>query len=420
MNIREEANYCLNCKTRPCATNGCPLNNNIPEFINKIKEEKNKDAFEILEKTTVLSSICGRICPHKKQCEGKCTRGIKGNAVSIGELEAYIGDLALEKGWKFSKIENNINKKIAIIGGGAAGISAAAFLKKKGYDVTIFEKYNELGGILVHGIPEFRLDKKIIKDTIAQILDLGIKTEYNKEIGRNLELNDLKLKYDAILLSFGANTSVKMNIEGEDLNGVYGANELLEKKNYPDFKDKIVAVNGGGNTAMDMAREAKLLGAKKVYIIYRRAKEQMPAEREEIEDTLNAGVEFLYKNNIIKINGIDKVESIECIKTELKRKEGEERLIPVNIKGSNYKISVDYVLVAVGSKPEQKILNTLKLNLNNRGYIDKNEYYQTSDKKVFCAGDIAGEIATIAWAARSGRNAAEKIDQYLKNKIETV
>ena len=322
--------------------------------------------------------------------------------------------MAIKHGWKFIKCENDLNRRIAIIGGGPAGLTAAAFLRKKGYDVTIFEKYSELGGTMAHGIPEFRLDRKIIDNSIANILDLGIKVEYNRELGSDLDLNALKSKYDAILLSLGANTSSKMNIEGENLSGVYGGNELLEYKNYQDFKNKVVAVSGGGNTAMDVSRTIKKLGAKKVYVIYRRAREQMPAEQKEIDDAINEGVEILYQNNIVKIKGKEKVEEIECIKTKLIKKEGETRLVPKNIEGSNYNIPVDYVIMAVGSKTDEKILSNINLELNYKGYIYRNENYQTSDKKIFCAGDVSGDISTVAWAARSGRNAAEKIDEFLK------
>lgn len=412
-NIEEKANYCLNCKNARCSIEGCPLNNDIPAFIKNIKDKEYEKAFRILEKTTVLPSICGRICPHTKQCQGSCIRGLKGEAINIGDLEAFIGDMFIEKNWNFSKSGKEINKKIAIIGGGPAGLTAGAFLRKKGYNITIYEKYCELGGILTHGIPEFRLEKEITMKTIEKILHLGIKVEYNKELGVNLDLNVLKSKYDAILLSFGANISSKMNIKGENLKGVYGGNELLEHKNYPDYKNKVVVVNGGGNTAMDVARTINRMGAKKVYVIYRRAREQMPAEQKEIENAINEGVEFLFQNNIVKINGKDKVENIECIKTKLVKIEGETRLKPMNIDGSNYNIPVDYVVMAIGSIPEEKVLNNLKLKQNKWGYIETNEKNQTSEEKIFCAGDISGEKNTVAWAARSGKIAAENIDKFL-------
>ena len=226
-------------------------------------------------------------------------------------------------------------------------------------------------------------------------------------------LEDLKKNYDAVLLTFGANISSKMGIEGEELLGVFGGNELLESNRHPSYEGKIVAVNGGGNTAMDTARTIKKMGADKVYVIYRRAREQMPAEQKEIEAAINEGIEFLFQNNIVRIIGDNSVEKIECIKTELIKAEGETRLKPVNIEGSNYDIPVDYVVMAVGSKPEEKLLSKLNLKLNKWGYIETNEKNETSDEKVFCAGDISGEKATVAWAARSGRNAAENINKKL-------
>ena len=223
-NIKEKAEYCLNCKNKPCSLKGCPLNNDIPEFINAVKQEQFENAYEILTETTVLPSICGRICPHFKQCMGSCVRGIKADAVEIGNLEAFIGDMAIEKEYTIKKKVLS-NKKVAIIGGGPAGLTAAAFLARAGNKVTIYEKYNYLGGLLVHGIPEFRLPRKIIEKSIDKILELGINVEYNKELGKNLDLKELEKKYDNIILAFGANVSKKMKIEGEDLLDVYGANE---------------------------------------------------------------------------------------------------------------------------------------------------------------------------------------------------
>ena len=260
--IHEKAEYCLNCPTKPCSK-GCPLENDIPGFVKKIKEENYKQAYEILLDTTVLQSICGRICPHMKQCRGKCVRGIKGNPVEIGDLEAFIGDMSIENKWNITVNQKVSNKKVAVIGGGPAGLTASAFLRRKGYNVTIYEKHKELGGLLSHGIPDFRLPRDILKATIQKILNLGIQVEYNCELGKDISLENLKKEYDAVLLAFGANTSTKMGIEGEELNGVYGGNELLENNDHPDYKGKIVVVNGGGNTAMDTSRTIKRMGADK-------------------------------------------------------------------------------------------------------------------------------------------------------------
>ena len=382
--IEEKVNYCLNCKVKPCSKKGCPLHNNIPEFIEVLKKEDYLEAYKILSKTTVLSGICGKICPHDKQCQGSCVRGIKGEPVSIGELENFVYEKVKEQNYTLKdcyEIKEKKNKKVAIIGGGPAGITCAAFLAREGVDVTIYEKYKYLGGLLVFGIPEFRLEKNRVEEVVKQILELGIKVEYEKELGRNLKLEELEKEYDAIFLSIGANKSTKMGVEGETLNGVYGGNELLENNLHPNYKNKNVAIIGGGNVAIDCARTIKKLGAKKVTIIYRRAEEQMPAERKEIEEAKKEGIEFAFKNNIVKIIGEKSVEKIELIKTELIKKEGEERLSPVNIENSNYTTEMDYVIMALGSKPSE-IVNELGLELNKWGNIKIDEKYRTSKEKI--------------------------------------
>lgn len=412
--IMKKAEHCLGCKVKMCQK-GCPLGNDITEFIRFVKEEKYKEAYEVLSNTTILQPICGRICPHKSQCEGNCVRGIKGESVSIGDLEAYIGDLAIENNYEISKFTNDLkNKKVAVIGGGPAGLSCAAHLTRNGYKVTIYEKYDKLGGILRHGIPDFRLDKSILDKQIEKILRLGIEVKYNQIIGKDITIQELENEYDAIFLAFGANISSKMGIEGEELEGVYGGNELLENGRHPNYINKIVSVIGGGNVAMDTARTIKRLGAKAVKVIYRRAEAQMPAERKEIEDAKREGVEFLFQNNIVKVIGDKKVEKIECIKTELVKKEGETREIPVDIEGSNYIMDMDYVVMAVGSKPEKDIVDNLGVELTKRGNIETDENYMTSKEKIFAGGDLAGEKATVAWASRSGRDAANRIMKFLE------
>lgn len=417
--IKNKAQYCLHCKVKPCSLKGCPLGNNIPDFIEQIKNNNYAKAYEILCQTTVLPGVCGRICPHQKQCQGSCVRGIKGEPVAIGDLEAFVFDKAMEEGENLLKyweeeIEKNKkirgNKKVAVIGGGPSGLTAAAFLAKSGIEVTIYEKYNELGGLLRYGIPEFRLEKSIVKETIKNILELGIKVEYQKELGKNLSLEELKEKYDAIFLGFGANCSSKMGVEGEELEGVFGGNELLEYNLHPDYKGKKVAIVGGGNVAMDCARTVKRLGAEEVKVIYRRAREQMPAEDKEIEEAINEGVEFLFQNNIVKIigNKEEKVTEVELIKTELVQKEGETRLVPVNIEKSNYKIDIDYIIMALGANPASYV-KELGLELNRWGNIEINKNYQASDKKIYAGGDLAGVKGTVAWASYSGREAAKKI-----------
>ena len=413
--IREYTEFCLNCKAKPCSNKGCPLANDIPTFVKLAKEGDIKEAYKVLVQTTMLGSICGRICPHEKQCEGSCVRGIKEEPVQIGKIESFIFDEALKNGYdkELQKEDALKGKNIAVVGSGPAGLSASAFLARSGANVTLYEKYDTLGGILTHGIPEFRLEKEALNRNIKSILALGIKAEFQKELGRNLTIDELEKNYDAIFLGLGANIPSKMNIEGENLQGVYGGNSLLENEEHPDYDGKCVAVIGGGNVAMDCARTIKRKGAKKVYVIYRRAEAQMPAERKEIQAAKAEGIEFLFQNNIVKILGNNKVEKIECIRTELVKKEGEDRKVPVEIENSNYLMAMDYVVMAIGSKPEEKIVNKLGLELTEKGYIKINEKHQTSVNKIFAGGDLAGEKQTVAWAAKAGRDAAKAIEEYL-------
>ena len=420
-NIKQKSEICLNCKLKPCSLKGCPLNNDIPTFINQIKEEKYEEAYQTLSKTTVLPAICGRICPHQKQCEGSCVRGIKGNSVSIGELESFIGDYGIKNNLKnlqkkYEVEKNKTNKKVAIVGGGPAGLTCSAFLAREGINVTIFERYNFLGGLLRYGIPEFRLSPNIVKDTIQNILDLGVEVKYNQKLGENLKLEYLIENFDYIVLTFGANVSTKMGIKGENLEGVYGGNELLENKKHPDYKGKTIIINGGGNVAMDTARTVKRLGAKNVKIVYRRSREQMPAETKEIQDAENEGIEILFQNNIIKINGEKNVESVELIKTKLIQKDGETRLSPVNLEGSNYEIKADYVIMAIGSETD-KFVQDLGLELDKWNNIKINDKYQTSNPKIYAGGDVIGNKKTVAWAARYGRDIAENILNEIENRV---
>ena len=294
---------------------------------------------------------------------------------------------------------------------------AAYTLAKKGYIVNLYEKQEKIGGILTYGIPEFRLDKKYI-DVLEKVLkNFNVNIQYNFKFKSKEDLEELKKKNNAVLLSFGANVSSKMGIEGEDLNGVYGGNELLENKEFPDCKGKKIAIIGGGNVAMDVSRTLKRLGADKVSVIYRRRSEnEMPAEKKEIEEAKKEGIEFQLKTNILSIKGNNKVEQIECIKTDLIKKEGEQRLSPVNIEGTNFTIKSDYIIMAVGSHPESNITTKLNLELDSKGKIIINEKNQTSNKKIFAGGDITNTEATVAFAASSGRNAAINIIEYLNNR----
>ncbi len=416
--IQNLANYCLNCTVKPCSKNGCPLSNDIPTFIKLTKEGKLEQAYQTLLKTTALGSVCGRICPHQKQCQGSCVRGIKGEPVNIGELEAYVFDTALKNGYdKNIEIETTLKgKKVAIIGGGPAGLTASSFLARKGATITIYEKYGELGGILSHGIPEFRLQREILHRTIQSILNLGIEVKYHQELGKDIQLNALQKQYDAVFLALGANIPRKMNVEGEELEGVFGGNTLLELANHPNYTNKQVAIIGGGNVAMDCARTIKKLGAKRVIVIYRRSEIEMPAEVKEISEAKQEGIEFLFQTNINKILGNKKVEKIECIKTELVQKEGETRKVPVDIENSNYQMDMDYVVMAVGSKVNINLLESQNLTNTKKNYLEVNNQKNIEGTNIFAGGDLIGSTQTVAWAARDGREAAIQIEKYLITK----
>ena len=403
--IKKQAEQCLNCKTKPCVS-GCPLKNNIPDFIRCIKEEKYEEAFRVLSDTTIFESICGRICPQKSQCEGSCVRGIKEDSVHIGELEAFIGDYALENiDIKIEEAEDNC-KKVAIIGSGPSGLAALYYLSTRGYKVDIYEKHSKLGGLLRHGIPEFRLEKEILDKWLKKyILNKNVTTYTNVELGKDIFIEDLKEKYDTVILAIGSNVSCKMNIPGEDKEFVLGGNELLEYRNMPDLKEKSVVVIGGGNVAMDASRTIKRLGAKEVKVVYRRSEKQMPAERKEIEDAKKEGIEFLFLSNMIEVfDG-----KIECVKTQLIKKEEETREYPVNIEGSNFFMDTDFVVLAVGSVVDRNIIDKLGLATNKWGNIKVDENYKTSDKKIYAIGDVAGVKQTVAWAARSGFECAKEV-----------
>ena len=406
--IQEELDYCLNCRNKPCMAK-CPLNNDIPGFIQLMKQNDYEAAYKLLTQTTPLGNLCSIVCPTKKQCQSKCTRSFRGDPVGINRLEQELTNKV--KG-DFVK-ENNVSGKVAIVGGGPAGLTCAWILAKNGVDVTIYEKYDYLGGLLVHGIPEFRLPKDKVKESIDRILKLGIKVEYNKVLGKDITTEQLKKEYDYVFIGVGANNSTKQHLEGEDLPGVFGANETLEYKTFVDYKGKTVVVSGGGNVAMDISRTVKRMGAEKVVVVYRRSRNEMPAEQLEIDEAMEDGVEFNFQTNILKINGTDKVESIECIKTELVQKEGETRLSPVNIEGSNYIMPIDYIYMAIGSAPDKTVIDDVNVELDWKK-LKIDEFGQTSDPQVFAGGDITNTTGTVAWAARSGRNAAYKIMDLLK------
>lgn len=394
--MEELINYCLNCPTKPCKK-GCPLENNIPGFIKAAKNQKFLDAFNILSETTVLASICGRICPFNKQCEGNCVRRLKGEPVQIGKIEAYIGDKFLESNYPlFSSMEENNQKKVAIVGGGPAGLTCAAFLKKLGYDVTIFEKYDYLGGIISHGIPDFRLDKDMALKNFEKIINLGIQVEFNKELGRNLSLKKLKNNFDAVFLGFGANKSKISNIKGKKLSNVYGANEFLESKEKIELHNKNVIVIGAGDVAMDMARTARKWGGN-VLVVYYREQNYMKADAFQFEAAKEEGIDFLFNTNLKQI-----------IKNKMSYK-----AYFINKNGMKYVYPCDYVFFAIGSKADEKVTKKLGLKLDVKGYIKTDKNQMTSMDGVFAGGDLIGTEQTVAHAARSGRDAAYNIDLYL-------
>ena len=402
---------CESCVTKPCQM-GCPLNNDITQFIKNVKNKEYEKAYRVLTNTSVLMPLCGRICPHYQQCQGSCVKGVSYDAVEIGVLEYTIGDMALDNNWTIP-VKDTTNYKVAVIGGGPSGLTCAAFLRRNGINVTIYEKYDYLGGLLVHGIPAFRLSKDLVKRVTDSIVNLGIDVKYNTELGKDITLEELKNEYDAIYIAVGANRSNKMDIPGEDLDGVYGGNELLEHNINLDYINKNVVISGGGNVAMDVARTAKRSGASRVTVVYRRGRDEMPADKKEVEEVMKDGIEFIFQTNILKVIGSDKVTGIEVIKTELVQKEGETRLSPVNIEGSEYTIDCDYVMMAIGSHPDD-FVSELNIETNKQGKIAIDRYGHTSDEKVFSGGDIAATKGTVAWASRAGRNAAYSIIDFLE------
>ena len=388
---------CLNCPTKPC-NKGCPLKNDIPTFIKYYKEDNFLKSFSVLSETTVLPSICSRVCPLEKMCEGNCVRRLKGKAVQIGYVESVIGDNALKKNYPlFDEINKSNSKSVAIVGAGPSGLTCAAFLKKLGYDVTIYEKHDYLGGLISHGIPDFRLDRDICEKTFKKIIDLGINVKFNYELGKNISLKELKNNYDAIYLGFGANNSKIPNIKGKNLDNVYGANDFLESKNQLDLKGKSIIVIGGSDTAMDIARVSKRFGGN-VLVIYRGNFNKMKALKSEYSLAKSEEIEFLFNTNVKQI-----ISSGNNYKAYLFTNDGYKFIYPC-----------DYVFFAIGSKPDLKVCKKLGIKLDIDGYIKVDKNQMTSLAGVFAGGDIIREKNTVANAAASGRKAAYNIDAYLK------
>lgn len=411
LEVKIAASKCETCVTKPCQI-GCPLNIDIPEFIENVKNNNYEEAFKVLCKSTVLPSVCGKICPVDKQCQGSCAKKVSYDPVEIGKIESYVGDLAVENGWKLPR-NGKKKERIAVIGSGPSGLTCAGFLAENGYQVTIYEKHEYLGGLLYHGIPKFRLDKELVSKVIKQILDLGIEVKTNVSLGKDISLKKLEKEYDAVFLGLGANVSKMMGLSGEELNGVYGANELLENLVQVDYTSKRVVVIGGGGVSIDMARTAIKEGASEVGIIYRRSRSEMSAEMNDIRAAKKEGIKFLFQTNVIKVIGEDKVTGIECVKTTLDKEKK-----AINVEGSNFVIDTDVVIMAVGSRADSELLESLKLDVKENGYLMVNSNNQTSNPKIFAAGDLTGAKSTVAWACRNGRDTAYSIMKFLNKEGE--
>ncbi len=423
----EEASRCLNCKHKPCVS-GCPVNVRIPEFVAKVAEGKFEEAYEIITSTNSLPAISGRVCPQENQCEGKCVRGIKGESVSIGRLERFCADYHMKHSSAKSVKPQSNGKKVAVVGAGPSGLTCAGDLAKKGYEVTVFEAFHTAGGVLVYGIPEFRLPKAIVKKEVENLQDLGVEVKTNMVIGRVLSVDELfEMGYKAVFIGSGAGLPSFMGIEGEDLIGVYSANEYLTRTNLmkayledydtPIIKSKSVAVVGGGNVAMDAARCAKRLGAENVYIVYRRGMEEMPARKEEVHHAMEEGIIFKNLNNPVKIIGDEngRVKAMECIEMELGEPDASGRRKPIAKEGSNFELPVDTVIMSIGTSPNPLIRSTTPgLDTNKRGCLIVNEdTMQTTREGVYAGGDAVTGAATVILAMGAGKQAAQSIDEYL-------
>ena len=425
----DEAARCLNCKAKPCVS-GCPVNVRIPEFIHAVAEGDFEGAYQIITSTNALPAICGRVCPQENQCEGKCVRGAKGEPVGIGRLERFVADWHMENSTEKPVAPKSNGHKVAIIGSGPSGLSCAGDLAKEGYEVTIFETLHTAGGVLVYGIPEFRLPKVIVAKEIDTLKAMGVKVETNMVIGRTVSIDELfEQGFEAVFIGSGAGLPQFMDIPGESLLGVYSANEYLTRINLmkaykdeydtPIAKSKSVAVVGGGNVAMDAARCAKRLGAENVYIVYRRSIDELPARAEEVHHAKEEEIIFRLLNNPVEIHGDEngRVCSIECVEMELGEPDASGRRRPIEKKGSNFKIDVDTVIMAIGTSPNPLIKSTTEgLETNKKGCIVADDAGATSRPGVFAGGDAVTGAATVIMAMGAGKKAAESIKAYINSK----
>ena len=426
-----EASRCINCKNAQCVK-GCPVSINIPGFIEQVKEGKFEEAYQIISESSALPAVCGRVCPQESQCEGKCIRGIKGDPISIGKLERFVADWARENGIKPEGAKEKTGKKVAVIGSGPAGLTCAGDLAKMGYDVTIFEALHEAGGVLVYGIPEFRLPKDaVVKKEIENVKSLGVKIETDVVIGKATTIDELMDEegFDAVFIGSGAGLPKFMGIPGEQANGVFSANEYLTRSNLmkafkedsstPIMRAKKVAVVGGGNVAMDAARTALRLGAE-VHIVYRRSEEELPARVEEVHHAKEEGVIFDLLTNPVEILADENgwVSGIKCIRMELGEPDASGRRRPVEVPGSEFTIDVDCVIMSLGTSPNPLISSTTEgLEVNKWKCIVADENNgKTTKEGVYAGGDAVTGAATVILAMGAGKAAAAGIHEYLSNK----
>ena len=426
---QEEATRCINCKNAQCIK-GCPVSINIPGFIHEVKEGNIEEAYKIISQSSALPAVCGRVCPQESQCEGKCIRGFKGEPISIGKLERFVADYAREHDIKPQPAAEKKGKKVGVIGSGPSGLTCAGDLAKAGYEVTIFEALHLAGGVLVYGIPEFRLPKAIVQKEIDSLKALGVTVHTNVIVGKSLTVDELfEDGYEAIYIASGAGLPMFMHIPGENLKAVLSANEFLTRINLmkaykedadtPVRRGKKVAVVGGGNVAMDAARCAKRLGADEVYIIYRRSEKELAARKEEVEHAMEEGIIFRFLTNPVEILADDdkSVKALKCVEMELGEPDASGRRRPIAKEGSEFLIDVDTVIMALGTTPNPLIKSTTKgLETNKKGCLVVDEKGLTSRAAVYAGGDAVTGSATVIKAMGAGKLGAKSIDEYLKNK----